>query len=320
MICGCKSNAQEQPTKKTEKVKAEKSTKGISAFGSSLLLDSTLIVQTVKTLSSDAYEGRKTGTVGNKKAQDYIIKQFKKLGVKPINNNYKQAFKSKIDRHAVESNNIVGIISGTTKPDSYIGIAAHYDHEGIKWGKIYNGADDNASGVGGLLGIASYFSKNPPAYSIVLFAFDAEESGLQGSYHFVDHPNIELKKIKCLINLDMIARSSQNEIFASGTFHYPKLKPIIEKVNTDNPAVKIRLGHDKPQKSRHEPQDWTYSSDHAPFYEKQIPYIYFGVEDHEDYHKPTDDFEKINLNFYLNVVDLILDLIITIDKPSVQLK
>ena len=270
-------------------------------------VDSLLIVGSLRVLSSDEYEGRKTGTAGNQKAQAYILNEFNKLKLLPLGNSFEQSFSCNVDKKIIKGKNLIAYIKGRQFPEQFIGISAHYDHEGIKKGKIYNGADDNASGIGGLLGLAAYFSKNPPMHSILLMAFDAEESDLQGSKYFVDHSLVKLHQIKCLINMDMISRNPEAEIYASGTAHFPFLKPMLEKVNQENPNIFLLFGHDKVRRSRNDLQDWTHSSDHYPFYEQGIPYIYFGVEDHPDYHKPSDIFEKINLEFYLDVVDFVID-------------
>src|SRR5690606_18370697 len=100
--------------------------------------------------------------------------------------------------------NVLGWIKGTENPDSFIVISAHYDHEGVKKGIIYNGADDNASGVSALFSFAEYFKSNPPKHSVILAAFDAEELGLRGSKYFVENPIVPLEKIRLNINLDMV--------------------------------------------------------------------------------------------------------------------
>ena len=277
------------------------------------LLDSILIVQTLKTLSSDEFEGRKNGTKGYEKAQKYIIQQFKELGLKKFGNDYHKPFPSKISGKTVQSSNLVGYLEGTENPSKYIVIGAHYDHVGIKNGEVYNGADDNASGIGGILGMAKYFSQNPPKHSIIFMAFDAEEVGLQGSRYIAKNSPVSLKDIVFMVNMDMIAQNQEGEIYASGTYHNPFLKPLIKKINQENPTISILLGHDEP-KTLFGPQDWTHSSDHYAFHQAGIPYIYFGVEDHPHYHKPTDDFERINLSFYLDAVDMILDTIKALDQ------
>ncbi|NNE65118.1 MAG: M28 family peptidase, partial [Pyrinomonadaceae bacterium] len=197
-----------------------------------------------------------------------------------------------------------------SKPESYIVVSAHFDHVGISRGKIYNGADDNASGTAALFAIAKYFQEHPPEHSLIFAAFDAEEIGLEGAKHFVRNPPVSIEKILLNINLDMVSRSDKNELYISGTYHYPIFKtilsPIVEKV-----PVKLLFGHDEPEPKR---DDWTFQSDHGVFHKKKIPFVYFGVEDHADYHRPTDDFEKVDKKFFSNSVKTIVVATDTLDK------
>ena len=109
--------------------------------------------------------------------------------------------------------------------------------------------------------------------------------------------------------MDMISRNDNNEIYVAGTYYYPQFKSIIESVDLGSP-VDILIGHDNPELKG----DWTFSSDHGPFHSKDIPFLYFGVEDHEDYHKPNDDFEKIDTEFYQHVVNAIIQTILELDR------
>ena len=202
--------------------------------------------------------------------------------------------------------NIISSIKG--EMDSIIVISAHYDHLGVRDSLIFNGADDNASGTGGLLAIADYFSKVKPKHTLIFAAFDAEEGGLNGARAFVQD-SILLEKVKLNVNMDMISNNDSNEIYAVGTSHYPFLKPVLETVDTGE--LTLSFGHDTPDLGYN---DWTMSSDHGPFHEKGIPFVYFGVEDHEHYHKATDEFETIPQEFYKKSVQLILNAIIELDK------
>ena len=277
-------------------------------------VDSLLIIRTVKELSSNVYEGRKVGTAGGTKAQNYIANAYTDLGLLAFEGSYNQSFDVTLSSGTVAAKNIIGYIKGSKYPDKYLAVSAHFDHLGIIGGKIYNGAGDNASGIGGLLGIANYFSQNPPQHSILFLAFDAEEVGFRGAYHFVDNPTVPLTSITTLLNLDMISRSNIREIYASGTYHYPSLRPRVEKINKANSHVKVKFGHDVPSSMNPGLQDWTYSSDHTAFFQKGIPYIYFGVEDYPEYHQHNDEFQKINRVVYLEVVDLLIDMMEELDQ------
>ncbi len=138
--------------------------------------------------------------------------------------------------------------------------------------EIYNGADDDASGVSALFSFAEYFKQHPPKHSVILIAFDAEELGLQGSKFFAENSIVPLNQIKLNLNMDMISRSDKNELFAVGTKHFKFLKEAVLKVEGgDN--IKLVIGHDGDDKG----EDWTLASDHAYFYMNRIPFIYFGV-------------------------------------------
>ena len=281
---------------------------GLSAQTGSLTFNEETLLMHIKTLSSDAFEGRKTGTPGGIKTKKYIINQFHSLGIQPLKNEYEQTFSFVEKGQRYTGVNVLGWIKGTEKPNSYIVISAHYDHEGIVNGIIYNGADDNASGVAALFSLAEYFKNNPPKHSVILAAFDAEELGLRGSKFFVENSIEPLHKIKLNLNMDMISRSDENELFVVGTRYNENLKRLISTVKASG-DVKLIAGHDGDDKR----ENWTYSSDHASFYRKGIPFLYFGVTDHEDYHEPTDDFENIQPQFYINAVHTIINVFKTID-------
>ncbi|WP_452232704.1 M28 family peptidase [Lacinutrix sp. MEBiC02595] len=255
----------------------------------------------VQVLSSNVYEGRRTGTAGAEKAKNYIVNKFQDLQVIPLIKNFEQHFSFTRRGKEYKGINVLGLIKGTDKPEEYIVLSAHYDHEGVKGGKIYNGADDNASGISALFAFAEYFQKNPPKHSVILAAVDAEELGLVGSKYFVENAIIPQENIKLNINMDMISRSAKNELFAVGSFHYKQLEPAIKSIQASE-NITLRIGHDGSDTL----EDWTNSSDHASFHKVKIPFIYFGVEDHKDYHQPTDDFENIHPNFYQNAVTTII--------------
>jgi Zn-dependent M28 family amino/carboxypeptidase len=268
------------------------------------------LLKDVETLSSDAFEGRKTGTKGGELARNYLINRFKEIGVKPYlsSNSYEQPFeiKGRNGAPSIEGKNVIAVVPGKT--DEIIVISAHYDHLGIRNNEIFNGADDNASGTAAVLQYAKYFSQNKPNYTMVFAIFDAEEMGLQGAKAFVASRGELLNKIKLNINMDMIAHNDKQELYAAGAFKYPALKGYLI---TTNPNLKLLLGHDDPKLGQ---DDWTNQSDQGAFNAKNIPFIYFGVEDHKDYHKATDEFQNINKTFYVDAANAIQDIIINIDK------
>ena len=258
-------------------------------------------VTDLEVLASAQMTGRGTGTEGNQRARNYIIKRLQEIGVKPLGNSYEQPF-SATDRQGkpIKGINVVGAIQGSGP--GYLVVSAHYDHLGKRFGRIFFGADDNASGVAAMLALADYFANNPPVHTLLLVAFDAEEHGLVGARQFVTHCPVPINKVVLNINMDMVSRSSKQELYAAGTYHYPQLKPLLQTIAGQHPGVKVKFGHDGAPGSG---EDWSTASDHGPFHRKGIPFIYFGVEDHADYHKPTDTFDKINQKFYNDVVRFI---------------
>lgn len=110
--------------------------------------------------------------------------------------------------------------------------------------------------------------------------------------------------------MDMIGRNDQNELYASGTYHNPHLKPILEKAASGS-GITLKFGHDQPGTGA---QDWTRSSDHGAFFEKKIPHIYFGVEDHVDYHQPSDEIKGIQEEFFTNAAELVLQAVLAFDR------
>lgn len=268
------------------------------------------LLKDVEILSSDAYEGRKTGTRGSEMSQEYIIGRLNEIGLKQFATikRYRQNFslKNSLGENSRTGTNIIGFIPG--KSDQTIVISAHYDHLGTIDSKIFNGADDNASGVAGLLKIVDYFSKNKPNHTLVFAFFDAEELGLEGAKAFVKNCPIPLENIKLNINLDMISHNDKQELYVAGTYHHPELKTFL---TTTNPKISVLFGHDDPKLG---PDDWTNQSDHAVFHENGIPFLYFGVEDHKDYHRETDEFGNINKPFFIAAVNVIQEFIVNIDK------
>jgi Zn-dependent M28 family amino/carboxypeptidase len=272
------------------------------------LFDGELLLQHVKVLSSADFEGRQTGTQGATKTKQYIINEFSKLNILPLGKTYEQPFSFSSRNEIYNAVNVLGFIKGNAFPDKYIVISAHYDHEGIKNGNIYNGADDNASGISALFSFAEYFKKYPPKHSVILAAFDGEEFGLKGSKYFVNHSIIPLNNIVVNINMDMISRSDKNELFVVGTRYNPSFKELISEIILPN-KMKLLIGHDGTDKK----DDWTYSSDHASFYRKEIPFLLFSVEDHKDYHTPTDDYENIHPEFFKESVNVIFSVFEKVD-------
>ncbi|TCD04466.1 M28 family peptidase [Pedobacter frigidisoli] len=271
----------------------------------------TQLLKDVEVLSSDAYQGRKTGTKGAEMARAYIIERFQKLGLKsyPQNVNYAQEFTFNARGGTkVNGTNIIGYIQG--KGTNVIVVSAHYDHLGVVKDEVFNGADDNASGTAGLMKIAAYFAKNKPNNTIIFASFDAEEMGLQGAKAFVANPPVNINTIAVNLNMDMISHSDKGELYVAGTFKYPNLKKYVDTTRKD---IKVILGHDDPKLGH---DDWTNQSDQGAFNAKNIPFLYFGVEDHKDYHKATDEYSTITKQFFSDAANAVLEVVKSIDKQT----
>jgi len=272
--------------------------------------DEDKLLERLEILSSDKFEGRKTGEKGNDSARAYIIKEFKSLNASGLKGVYEYPFSFENRGKIFNATNILVEIKGTEYPDKYIVISAHHDHLGVSGDKIYNGSDDDASGVSALISFAEYLVKNPP-HSVILAAFDAEELGLRGAKHFVE--TFDASNILVNINMDMISRSAKDELYVVGARYNKSLKTLIDAF--ENPtSSKLLQGHDGTDGK----QDWTMSSDHGPFYKAKIPFLYFGNEDHTAYHKPSDVFEDITPEFYKNSVKIILSVVEAIDSSGLK--
>jgi len=273
-------------------------------------IDSSTLINHLAYLSSAAMEGRETATPGNQRAREYIVKILDSLKVDKIGDSRLQSFS--VGTNNQQGTNIIGVIKGYQYENKYIAITAHYDHLGTRNGDIYYGADDNASGTAALLAMVQYFKQHPAKHSLLFVAFDAEEKGLIGSKYFVAHCPVPLSAILLNVNMDMISRNDSNEIYATGIYHYPFLKKYVDSIQPFTP-VNIRFGHDGEKTGSH---DWTNQSDHFPFHQNSIPYLYFGVEDHVDYHRPGDTFDKVNKSFYYQVCTMITGVASVLDQPD----
>lgn len=266
----------------------------------------------VEVLAADSMEGRRSGTPGNERARRYLLDRFLEVGLRPLGSGYEHPFRfTSREGEALEGVNLVGYVEGRERPDRYIVVTAHYDHLGMRDGEIFNGADDNASGTAGLLALADWFRANPAAHSILFAAVDAEEMGLQGARALVADPPVPLESVSLNVNLDMISRNEADELYAAGTYHYPFLRPYLEEV-AERAPVTLLFGHDSPDLPPGD--DWTMLSDHGAFHEAGIPFVYFGVEDHPDYHRPTDTFENIEPDFFARAVRTIRDAVLELDR------
>ncbi len=267
------------------------------------LFDSRQLLQDLKTLSADEMEGRLVGTPGGEKARAFVVRRFKESGVQPIGDTLLQPFTFTGGRGGAQSErkgvNVIGRIDGKDAT-RFIVLTAHYDHIGVRENQVFNGADDNASGTAALFAIAKYFSAHRPANAILVAALDGEESGLRGARAMLNAPPVPIASMVVNVNIDMIGRAPDDKLYAAGAHAYPFLKPYLERVAASAP-VKLLLGHDDPQ--RRDVEDWTRDSDHYVFHQAKIPFVYLGVEDFDQHHKATDDYDTISHDFYVRAVE-----------------
>jgi hypothetical protein len=204
------------------------------------------------------------------------------------------ALNLQMDCDTVETQNVVAYIQGSDPilHNEVVAYSAHFDHEGIKDGKIYHGADDNGSGTAALLELAHAYMNNPvkPRRSIMFIAHTAEEKGLLGSKYAAEHSGVSLSSVQALLNIDMIGRNDENEVYIIGSDF---LSYELHDINTRaNQAIGMELDYRYNRLS--DPNRFYYRSDHYTYARHDVPIIFYFTGTHEDYHQPTDTVDKIN--------------------------
>ncbi len=282
----------------------------------------TQIYKDVVFLADDKLEGRATGTEGEKVAAEYISKRFKEIGLEPKGNNgYFQdfTFTPKTNPHGevkysntnndrtITGRNILGYINNNAKQTIIIG--AHHDHLGYgdegslyrgKEKQIHNGADDNASGVAILLSLAEKLVKTNTGNNYLFMTFSGEEMGLLGSNYFVKNSTISLNSVNYMLNMDMVGRLKEdNALAVYGVGTSPIFKHIVNAYN-DNFKLILKESGVGP-------------SDHTSFYLNDIPVLHFFTGQHEDYHRPGDDSNKLNYKGMETISDYIFNIITDLD-------
>ena len=287
----------------------------------------------IEILSSDSLEGRETGKPGQKKAAHYIANHFKNIGIPAFKRNtYFQKFKVKSQRHVckcddcdltffkrifksnqtIRGENVLGYIEGTDLKDELIIITAHYDHLGKHDSLIFNGADDDASGVAGAMEIAEAFmiAKKEgygPRRSILIMPVSGEEKGLLGSEYYTDNPIYPLENTIANLNIDMIGRlddwhDNGNYVYLIGS---DRLSIELHNLNEEINAKYIGLDLDYRFNDEEDPNRYYYRSDHYNFAKNNIPVIFYFNGIHEDYHRPSDTIEKLDFNKIETITKLI---------------
>lgn len=270
--------------------------------------DSQQLLVDLKILSSDTMQGRKPLTEGSIRAQHYIEQRFKHIGAAPFFDTYKQAI---LQGDRLVGHNLVALLPASENTQKFVVISAHYDHLGSDFSGIYYGADDNASGVAGLLQIAHSVKHLRLPVNLIFLATDAEETGLYGSKAFVDYIQQRADIDVILnINLDMIAQGgSKQRLYFAASRNNELLTQIYQQLFSTSSDITVVRGHSQKGfklAANNSRIDWPNASDHAPFRKVGIPYIYFGVDPHRYYHTPSDDYARIPKAFFIASTKTIL--------------
>ena len=268
------------------------------------------ISEDVRHLADDSLAGRLTGSPGADSAAAYLARRFAQAGLQPAAGGWFQSFTVAKDAPAAAqagvagaaARNVVGLLPGRdpTLRNEIVIVGAHYDHLGRggfgaldpdSTGKIHNGADDNASGAAALIHIAARLAASPPARSVLFIAFTGEEEGLLGSEYYIHHPLYGLDHTVAMINLDMVGRLRNDRLIVFGAATAAEFPALLDSLNQ---TAKFDL---KPQGDGYGP------SDQASFYAAKLPVLYLFTDLHPDYHRTTDDWDKINFDGLRRVVD-----------------
>lgn len=285
-------------------------------------------------ISSDQMEGRKMGSKGGKAVTEYISKQFRDAGLEPVGDKeegihtYFQSFKYR----GVQGRNCVGLLkgSGNKFKDEIVVISAHHDHLGMikteERDGIFNGADDNASGVTALISIAKAIQKSGilPRRSILFVTFDGEEIKLCGSDHYTKYPITRWSNHVAMINMDMIGRVCTSNVDpwdvnleVVGTVYWKEGEKLMDMIRSNAKRNYLKTFFELKPGAR-------LRSDHKLFIECKVPVIYFhqepGNDHHSDYHMPSDEEHKILYDRMLAVTRTIfltlLDVTNLDERPS----
>lgn len=251
-------------------------------------------------LSSDTLQGRKTNTLGAAASAQFLQTRFNELGYNPELQSftYSSGFFSK-----AEGKNIIARLTTDSKTKPWLVITAHYDHLGLKGGRHYPGANDNASGVSALLYLADSLRAKPPEFNVLFIATDAEENGLHGSQFFVSQLKVTAKVLN--INLDMLALKTRDPTLYAFTSYKQKQKIIDLSTKVAKKDIKVRVSSSNKQMHRRIKNgriNWRKASDHYSFSKAGIPFIYFGMGYDKHHHKPSDTIENIDKTLYINTV------------------
>jgi len=312
--CGTAKTASDVSSSQNSAVKGDKAF--VSAYKEIKAAD---LKKNLYVIASDEMEGRDTGSPGQKRAGEYMVNYYKNLGIsfpKALGSYYQKVpsdfMKKRGGSNLPDSENILAFIEGSEKPEEIVVVSAHYDHVGTKNGVVYNGADDDGSGTVAVMEIAKAFqaakkSGKGPKKSVLFLHVTGEEHGLFGSEYYTDNPVFPLANTVVDLNIDMIGRDDPENrgkqyVYVIGSeMLSSQLKLINEEANKRTNNLELNYKYDDPN----DPQRLYYRSDHYNFAKNNIPVAFFFDGIHEDYHKPTDDVEKIDYDLLAKRTQLV---------------
>ncbi|MBB1439849.1 M28 family peptidase [Shewanella sp. SG41-4] len=274
------------------------------------------ITEDITTLSSTEFQGRKTDSEGARLTQAYLIKRFTEMGLQSWQPTFAVPFSFQHQFSTVSGVNIIATIAAKTHSNRWRVITAHYDHLGQTASKMYPGADDNASGIAGMMAIAAQWQLSPPLddVNLMIVATDAEEPGLYGSYALVtllqQYPKMD---IELSVNLDMIGHPDRRRaIYMEGQKNLPdfeSIKPLLMQQT----QLCIKTHHTNLLSGRMKKSDWLRASDHYPFHKAGYSWVYFGVPPHAQYHTSDDTIATLDIGFIVAVAETVYQML-SIDK------
>jgi Peptidase family M28/PDZ domain len=283
---------------------------------SQTVVDAVALLNDVRYLASDSLAGRLIGTPGADSAAAYVSRRFKQSGLRPSPQGWFQTFTVSPDAPAAvhagiggaTGENVVGVLPGRDPQlrNDIVIVGAHYDHLGPgrfgsldpdSTGAIHNGADDNASGTAALFHIARKLKAAPPARTVVFIAFSGEEAGLLGSDYYVKHPLFPLTRTYAMVNLDMVGRLRDDRLLVYGVATAKELSGLLDSINA-TAGLDLRASGD----------GWG-RSDQSSFYGAGLPVLHMFTDLHEDYHRTTDDWEKINADGLVKVANFTTEVV-----------
>lgn len=274
------------------------------------------LLDDIRFLSDDRLQGRMTGSPGADSAAAYLARRFSQVGLQPAAGGWFQSFTVGREAPAARQaqpgpligKNVIGILPGRDPVlrNQTIILGAHYDHLGLggfgsldpdSTGLVHNGADDNASGAAALIQVAARLAASRPARTVVFIAFSGEELGLLGSAYYVKQPIYPLASTLAMVNLDMVGRLRNGRLIVYGARSAKEFPALLDSLNW-------YAGFDlKAQGDGYGP------SDHSSFYAAKRPVLHLFTDLHEDYHRTTDDWQKVNYDGLKRVADFTLGLV-----------